>query len=322
MHRASMIVICLLLGACSSGLPEVRPSHSGFGATGAVLQPLADGKRDLAAGRNGLAIRRFGEALGRQPRSLEALNGLAVAYAGIGRHDVAQTYFERALEIDAGDVATLNNYGRSLIEQGRLREAKPFLEQALRRAPENDVPTIAANILSIRDAAPPALLTASRRQPERQPARSGRLVRVAADRYRLQTFAPAAGPTPLFDVATWPLPRVTSRLQMAALAPQPQLPGTQTPGLHDRAPIWSASLVPPLPRMKPAAPPLPLARPVLAARALGADPAGLHPVPHTTIREVMERRIAGTGVETLLDGLGAAPAVEPDVDVASIGEWT
>lgn len=286
MHRASMIVICLLLGACSAASPTVRPSHTGFGAGAAVLSPLEDGKRDLAAGRHGLAIRRFGEALGRHPSSLEALNGLAVAYAGLGRHDVAQTYFERALAVDAGDVATLNNYGRSLIEQGRFRDAKPLLEQALRRAPEDDVPTIAANILSIRDAAPPALLTAFSRRPERPVARVA-LVRVDASRYRLETPRPAAGPTPLFDASAWPLPRLTVARQLGA-----------------------------------GAPPVPVAKPMLARHRPVLKPAAAPPEPHATIRVVMERRLAGTGVDLLIDGILTAPATVPGPVANAIGEWT
>ena len=84
-----------------------------------------------AAGRYGLAVERFRQVLAGDRRSLDALNGLAIGYTRLGRFDVAQAYFERALEIDAFSAPTLNNYGRALIEQGRLRDARPFLQLAL-----------------------------------------------------------------------------------------------------------------------------------------------------------------------------------------------
>ena len=144
--RALVIVVCLLAGGCSASLPEARPLARGFFAGGGVLAPYEDGKAHLAAGRYGLAVERFGQALAADRRSLDALNGLAIGYARLGRFDVAQAYFERALEVDAFDVATLNHYGHALVEEGRLRDAKPFLELALHRAAPADGAVVAANL--------------------------------------------------------------------------------------------------------------------------------------------------------------------------------
>lgn len=318
MNRASMIVICLLASACSATLPEVRPSHTGFGAAGAVLQPLEDGKRDLAAGRNGLAIRRFGEALAREPRSLDALNGMAVAYAGIGRHDVAQAYFERALEVDPADVATLNNYGRSLIEQGRFRDARPFLEQALRHAPENERLVVATNMLSLRDAAPPALLAAFRKDAEPEPGPGTGVIRVATNRYRLLTAAPSAGPTPLFRLAASPRPR--PRAVAAPAAFTPPLPKPRPLGLHERPAVLRASLERVLRRPAPTAPLPSPAKPAAAVPQADVEFAAVQP--HANIRTVMERRIAGTGLDLILDGVLPEPASHLDIEPSETGEWT
>ena len=106
--------------------------------------------------------------------------------------DVAQTHFERALQLDPTSVSTLNNYGWSLIEQGRLREAKPFLELALRHAEPGDVPLVAGNIESIRRARPSALVAALESGPgaNQDPQR---LIRVDDNTYRLETIAAPAG---------------------------------------------------------------------------------------------------------------------------------
>jgi Tfp pilus assembly protein PilF len=148
-RRAFVIVLCLVGTACSATGPDPRPRASGFATAAGVVDPYGDGKQHLMAGRYQVAIERFGQALARDRRSLDALNGLAIAHTRLGRFDIAQTYFERALQVDATNAVTLNNYGWSLIEQGRLRDAKPFLELALRHAAAADLPVVAANIESM-----------------------------------------------------------------------------------------------------------------------------------------------------------------------------
>ena len=194
-RRALVIVICLLAGACSTSILEPRPLARGFVPQSGVIAPYDDGKRHLAAGRYGLAIERFGQALASDRRSLGALNGLAIAYTRLGRFDVGQGYFERALEVDAFSAPTLNNYGRALIEQGRLRDAEPFLQLALHHAARADLAVVAANVESMRRSRPPALVTALREAASNPASDGPRLIRLAASRYRLETPGePAALP--------------------------------------------------------------------------------------------------------------------------------
>ena len=186
MRNALVIITCLIAAACSATDLSPRPLERGFLTSGGVVDPYEDGKRNLAAGRYELALERFGQVLADDRRSLDALNGLAIAHAGLGRFDIAQSYFERALQVDATDALTLNNYGWSLIEQGRLRDAKPFLELALHHAAEADVPVVATNIESIGRARPSALV-ATLGKGSAPAAHSGhRLIRVATDVYRLE----------------------------------------------------------------------------------------------------------------------------------------
>lgn len=198
MRSALATVICLIAAACSATTgPSPRPLERGFTTGAGVANPYEDGKRHLAAGRYQVAVERFAQALASDRGSLDALNGLAIAYTRLGRFDVAQTYFERALQVDATNASTLNNYGWSLIEQGRLRDARPFLELALRHAEQGDVPVVTGNIESIRHARPSALVAALESD-------SGggallgphRLVRVDDSAYRLETSTPAGRPEP------------------------------------------------------------------------------------------------------------------------------
>jgi Tfp pilus assembly protein PilF len=184
---ALVIVVCLLAGGCQASFPEARPLARGFLPTAGVLAPYEDGKLHLAAGRYGVAIERFGQALASDRRSLDALNGLAIAYTRLNRFDVAQGYFERALEIDAFSAPTLNNYGRALIEQGRLRDARPFLQLALHHAVQADLTVVAANLGSMGGTQPSALVAGLRDSLTTPPTASRRLIRLAANRYRLET---------------------------------------------------------------------------------------------------------------------------------------
>ena len=201
MRSALVIVACLIATACSAAGPDPRPRASGFAVAAGVVDPYEDGKHHLAAGRYKLAIERFGQALANDRRSLDALNGLAIAYTHLGRFEIAQTYFERALQIDATSALTLNNYGRSLVEQGRLRDAKPFLELALNRAAEADVPIVAANIESVEQARPPALITALEKGSPPEAAYGQRFIRLAANVYRLETDAGLGASPELATVA-------------------------------------------------------------------------------------------------------------------------
>jgi hypothetical protein len=224
-RTAFVIVICLIGTACSATGPDPRPRASGFATAAGVVDPYGDGKQHLMAGRYQVAIERFGQALARNRRSLDALNGLAIAHTRLGRFDVAQTYFERALQVDATSAVTLNNYGWSLIEQGRLREAKPFLELALRHAAAADLPVVAANIESMAQARPSALVAALEQGSPPSAASGQRLVRIGSNVYLLKAIAGPVGgsePATLADDARPPGTAV--RPQPAAVASLKQAP--------------------------------------------------------------------------------------------------
>jgi Tetratricopeptide repeat len=222
-----VIVICLLAAACARA-PAPRPLASGFGAGAGVAEPYADGKRHLAEGNYELAAQRFGQALAHDGRSLDALNGLGVAYTRLGRFDGAETQFERALQIDPTNAATLNNYGWSLIEQGRLREARAFLELARAHGTDAVAPTIAANLESLQHAQRPALLRAlAEGSASQAPPGPHRLIRVADNAYVLETAAePAEPPAP---------PRVAPDVPLAPLVVQADTAAAIDSAREDRA---------------------------------------------------------------------------------------
>ena len=91
---------------------------------------FGSGKKHLEEERFGLALESFKAALSKAPGSVRTLNAIGVTYDKLGRADIAEGYYRRALGIDPESVQTINNLGYSLLLQGRAKEALPFLAQA------------------------------------------------------------------------------------------------------------------------------------------------------------------------------------------------
>jgi hypothetical protein len=209
------IALCLLAGACAPTSFEARPVSHGFGSVTGVMNPYEDGKLHLSEGRSGLAIERFRQALAEDRNSIDALNGLAVAYARLGRTAVAESYLQRALDLRYDDVATLNNYGYLLAENGRWLEARPLLQLASQFAGEADGAAVQANLDSMRVPAAAPDVTAPPPSPLR-------LARTTLATYRLETLheepaaMPASAPADLPARAPAAMPAVAPLVQPEA----------------------------------------------------------------------------------------------------------
>lgn len=128
------------------------------------------GRRALDQGNTGLAIEAFTRAVRMGEAPAPAMNGLGVAYARIGRFDLAQRYFERAAEIDPSDARYQTNLAR-------LMRSPLFA-----RRHEGDQTR--------------ALMAQATQQQEaeartRQAAAPGQLQRIGANQFFIQTAAPA-----------------------------------------------------------------------------------------------------------------------------------
>src|SRR4029079_16673425 len=105
--QVALLVATIGLAACSTTFDGLEDT------------PEARGKRAFINGNLGLAITHYQTALDRAPDSIEALNGLAASYDRLGRFDVAQRYYDRALVLDRRASQTLNNVGYSYLLQGK-----------------------------------------------------------------------------------------------------------------------------------------------------------------------------------------------------------
>lgn len=159
------------IAGCALDNTEYRVKSTTYQGGAAQWQALfREGKEDLRADRLGLAIDKLQAALAKQPGSIEIMNAVGVAYDRIGRHELAQIYFERALALAPDSVQTLNNLGYSLSLQGKHEAAVRYLQRAALRTGDpsiNEVVTrnyrIAMNKLRVASAhrKPPLQLQAS-----------------------------------------------------------------------------------------------------------------------------------------------------------------
>lgn len=110
---AYVVIAGLALASCSFGphlrsaQPVVRDVPVLAGLSSA--QSLVRARSFLASKQYGLAIELF-KAASRDPAlEVDSLNGLAIAYDGIGRRDVAERYFQKALALRTDDQRTRHN---------------------------------------------------------------------------------------------------------------------------------------------------------------------------------------------------------------------
>lgn len=132
--RASALALLVSLGGCQflgqlniarSGSQEDRQAAK---AQRAMPSSLAEGREHLRANRNGLAIDAFNLALVRGEDPAAAFNGLGVAYARVGRNDLAYRFFKKANTSDPDNPV----YASNLI---RLVDSPAFALNQIDRAP-------------------------------------------------------------------------------------------------------------------------------------------------------------------------------------------
>jgi Flp pilus assembly protein TadD len=129
-----LTVSMLALTACAqqSAQINVRPVSNGELAealpSGSNLYDM--GKSDLQQSRLALAIDTFRQDLRLNGDSVKTLNGLGITYDMLGRYDLSQKYYERALAIDPSSSVTFSNLAYSQYKQGNYADAKVLAAKA------------------------------------------------------------------------------------------------------------------------------------------------------------------------------------------------
>lgn len=127
----ALLIQSLLLCGCSANLNDtVYEQLAGADKGWSTLSDYDRGKRYLAIHDYGLAIDCFTAELQRDPASVRALNGLAIAFEKLGRSDIAERYFDRALALDANSAVTLNNLAYLRMAHGDTVAAAKLVARA------------------------------------------------------------------------------------------------------------------------------------------------------------------------------------------------
>lgn len=227
---ACIAVSPLLLGGCTFmhklGFGRPRPVEQASrldDAPPAVAADLftAKGRAQLDVGNLGLAVEAFQQALGTGEARGPALNGLGVAYARLGRADVAAELFHQAMAEDPASEKYVANL--ALLEQSQKQPEAPQLAVA------SEGGTARANSALPAPAAPAATAPAPEVAPAAAPEATGRLVQVAPREFTIRTLRPqlaanAAAPRGLAAPAGFrPILRIALR-PATPLAPVPEAP--------------------------------------------------------------------------------------------------
>ena len=163
-----------IFGAQSARMPELKMSAPADVET-AVAQATQEGRGHLDRGETGLAIEAFRRALSFGAPSAAALNGMGVAFARLGRYELARRYFSEASALDPSD----ERYAANL---AHLNRSPAF---AMRH--DGDIAAAVTGASTHKtERAVPALASA---QPQ-----TGRLTRLSEREYSVRTVAPMQAP--------------------------------------------------------------------------------------------------------------------------------
>jgi len=164
--------VALIASGCTADWSNGQSANNKWSENPPVQASSQDsytlGKKQFADGLYGMALKNFRVALVNEPRSLDRLNAVAATYDKLGRYDLAERYYARALGVDPNSVQTLNNVGYSFLMQKDYVSARYYLNQAdkVSRAEDEYTDVVGANLVSLDVAAGGNTAFASLQQPE------------------------------------------------------------------------------------------------------------------------------------------------------------
>ena len=102
-------------------------------------EPLKLGLEHFDRGNFGIAERYFRDAVESAPKDTTAWVGLAASYDRIGRFDLADQAYARAIRLSGETVQILNNQGYSYMLRGDLVRARAKFQRASKKEPNNPI---------------------------------------------------------------------------------------------------------------------------------------------------------------------------------------
>jgi hypothetical protein len=277
LRRAGAIgILGLSMAGCSTlGDLFVEPDLSQHGS--AAAGPASDfetamtrGKANFAAGKYGIALGQFEQALLMQPNSVRALNAIAATYDQQRNFSLADQYYMRAFRLAPSSSDLLNNVGYSHVLRGDPAGAQSYFALAKSLDPGNQV--LAAN-LRLAQPTPPAVAAAAAPEAPPPPPAAPPPLPPFAEISRV----PVTGLTvPLFGDTHFV--RVAPGVQMLVTRPVPP-PANLASAPPPRPTAVAASEVPPPPPSRPVEPVAVAAAPPPAPPPSAPSPPATTPTP-------------------------------------------
>jgi type IV pilus assembly protein PilF len=151
--RQSALVVCLCLAACTTTVQQPGGGKSDPKEAARLNTQL--GIDYMRKGQYDYALEKLTRALEQDPDLAMAHSSIALVYQRRGETKLAKQHYREALDLNASDPATLNNFGIFLCGQGEVEDAEEIFLQAA-RSKDNPVPADAwanAGVCARRDPA-------------------------------------------------------------------------------------------------------------------------------------------------------------------------
>ena len=133
----------ILLAGCQSTVTPTPVPNAVTGQNPADIkyypsdEPVKLGMQRFYEGNFGLAQHYFQDAVERTPKDVSAWNGLAASYDRLGRFDLADKSYAKAVKLAGQTTTLLNNEGYSYMLRGDLNRARARFNSALALDPGN-----------------------------------------------------------------------------------------------------------------------------------------------------------------------------------------
>lgn len=169
---------------------------------------IAEANGQLALGNVALALEGYRKAFRDDPRSVEALAGIATCYDRMGRFDLSRRHYEAALAITPGDPRLYAAFAGSLDQQGKAGEALAVRREMTHRLAAVSELAVAQAASPARAVAPAVEIALAAVEPVPQP--------------RIETPGPESPPPQSAPAAASAEPPAPAML--ASVAPKPAAP--------------------------------------------------------------------------------------------------
>ncbi len=142
---AVLMAVFLAAGATAQSLTAVPYQR-------ASQRLLEEGRRALAAGEVGAALKRFEEALVADPANVAALVAIGRAHEAMGQKEAARGYYLRALTVDPAYLPALEAEALLALEMGDREKALADLKAIQEICAPRDCPEQARVATALREA--------------------------------------------------------------------------------------------------------------------------------------------------------------------------